>query len=75
MTLNAFHFAGASAKNVTLGVPRLTEIIITIAKTIKTPSLTPGHHHQPGGSHMDDVAQGVVLLVHGGELAECAIDA
>jgi DNA-directed RNA polymerase beta' subunit len=28
-----------SAKNVTLGVPRLTEII-NIAKTIKTPSLT-----------------------------------
>ena len=74
MTLNAFHFAGASAKNVTLGVPRLTEIIITIAKTIKTPSLTPGHHHQPGG-RMDDVAQGVVLLVHGVELAERAIDA
>ena len=27
MTLNTFHFAGVSAKNVTLGVPRLTEII------------------------------------------------
>jgi DNA-directed RNA polymerase II subunit RPB1 len=39
MTLNTFHFAGVSAKNVTLGVPRLTEII-NIAKTIKTPSLT-----------------------------------
>ncbi len=31
--------AGVSAKNVTLGVPRLTEII-NIAKNIKTPSLT-----------------------------------
>lgn len=30
---------GVSAKNVTLGVPRLTEII-NIAKNIKTPSLT-----------------------------------
>ena len=39
MTLNTFHFAGVSAKNVTLGVPRLTEII-NIAKSIKTPSLT-----------------------------------
>ena len=38
MTLNTFHFAGVSAKNVTLGVPRLTEII-NIAKNIKTPSL------------------------------------
>jgi DNA-directed RNA polymerase II subunit RPB1 len=39
MTLNTFHFAGVSAKNVTLGVPRLKEII-NIAKQIKTPSLT-----------------------------------
>lgn len=42
MTLNTFHFAGVSAKNVTLGVPRLTEII-NIAKNIKTPSLTVGN--------------------------------
>ena len=26
MTLNTFHFAGVSAKNVTLGVPRLVEV-------------------------------------------------
>ncbi len=39
MTLNTFHFAGVSAKNVTLGVPRLTEII-NLAKNIKTPSLS-----------------------------------
>lgn len=39
MTLNTFHFAGVSSKNVTLGVPRLKEII-NVAKKIKTPSLT-----------------------------------
>eukprot|EP00873_Tetraselmis_striata_P038203 jgi/Tetstr1/458467/TSEL_004322.t2 len=39
MTLNTFHFAGVSGKNVTLGVPRLTEVI-NVAKNIKTPSLT-----------------------------------
>eukprot|EP01087_Luapelamoeba_hula_P008948 TRINITY_DN2277_c0_g1_i2.p1 TRINITY_DN2277_c0_g1~~TRINITY_DN2277_c0_g1_i2.p1 ORF type:complete len:1803 (+),score=263.71 TRINITY_DN2277_c0_g1_i2:156-5564(+) len=39
MTLNTFHYAGVSSKNVTLGVPRLKELI-NIAKTIKTPSLT-----------------------------------
>jgi DNA-directed RNA polymerase II subunit RPB1 len=39
MTLNTFHHAGNSAKNVTLGVPRLKEII-NVAKTPKTPSLT-----------------------------------
>lgn len=27
MTLNTFHYAGVSAKNVTLGVPRLNELI------------------------------------------------
>jgi len=39
MTLNTFHFAGVSSKNVTLGVPRLKEVI-NVAKTIKTPFLT-----------------------------------
>ncbi|KAF3167652.1 DNA-directed RNA polymerase II subunit rpb1 [Orbilia oligospora] len=39
MTLNTFHFAGVSSKNVTLGVPRLKEIL-NVAKNIKTPSLT-----------------------------------
>jgi len=39
MTLNTFHYAGVSSKNVTLGVPRLKEII-NIAKQVKTPSLT-----------------------------------
>lgn len=39
MTLNTFHYAGVSSKNVTLGVPRLRELI-NIAKTNKTPSVT-----------------------------------
>ncbi|TVY49542.1 DNA-directed RNA polymerase II subunit rpb1 [Lachnellula cervina] len=38
MTLNTFHFAGVSSKNVTLGVPRLKEIL-NIATNIKTPSM------------------------------------
>ena len=38
MTLNTFHFAGISAKNVTLGVPRFKEII-NVSNNIKTPSL------------------------------------
>ena len=29
MTLNTFHFAGFGAKNVTLGIPRLREIVMT----------------------------------------------
>lgn len=38
MTLNTFHFAGVSSKNVTLGVPRLKEIL-NLASNIKTPSM------------------------------------
>jgi DNA-directed RNA polymerase II subunit RPB1 len=38
MTLNTFHNAGISSKNVTLGVPRIKEII-NVAKNIKTPTL------------------------------------
>ncbi|KAI8928645.1 hypothetical protein BC831DRAFT_434146 [Entophlyctis helioformis] len=38
MTLNTFHYAGVSSKNVTLGVPRLKEII-NVAKNIATPRL------------------------------------
>lgn len=39
MTLNTFHSAGIGAKNVTLGVPRLKELI-DVAKTMRIPSLT-----------------------------------
>ena len=39
MTLNTFHYAGVSSKNVTLGVPRLKEIL-NVAKNIKTPAMT-----------------------------------
>lgn len=38
MTLNTFHFAGVSSLNVTLGVPRLKEVI-NVAKRLKTPSM------------------------------------
>ena len=39
MTLNTFHYAGVSAKNVTLGVPRLRELL-DVARVVKTPWLT-----------------------------------
>ncbi|OJD37194.1 dna-directed rna polymerase i subunit rpa1 [Diplodia corticola] len=40
MTLNTFHLAGHSAKNVTLGIPRLREIVMTASAAISTPSMT-----------------------------------
>lgn len=40
MTLNTFHLAGFGAKNVTLGVPRLRELLMTAAKVLITPMMT-----------------------------------
>ena len=40
MTLNTFHLAGHSAKNVTLGIPRLREIVMTASANIATPTMT-----------------------------------
>ena len=40
MTLNTFHLAGHSTKNVTLGIPRLREIIMTASTQILTPTMT-----------------------------------
>ena len=56
MTLNTFHFAGVSSKNVTLGVPRLKEIL-NVATNIKTPSMTVYQE-----SHMTGEKEGAKLL-------------
>lgn len=40
MTLNTFHLAGRGEMNVTLGIPRLQEILMTAARDIKTPVMT-----------------------------------
>lgn len=40
MTLNTFHLAGHSAKNVTLGIPRLREIVMAASRFISTPTMT-----------------------------------
>ncbi|KAK2870553.1 hypothetical protein FQN49_003107 [Arthroderma sp. PD_2] len=40
MTLNTFHLAGHAAKNVTLGIPRLREIVMTASNHIMTPTMT-----------------------------------
>ncbi|KAF1851443.1 beta and beta-prime subunits of DNA dependent RNA-polymerase [Cucurbitaria berberidis CBS 394.84] len=50
MTLNTFHFAGVSSKNVTLGVPRLKEIL-NIAANIKTPSMLVRQLDAKGGQN------------------------
>ncbi|KAJ7976817.1 DNA-directed RNA polymerase subunit [Quillaja saponaria] len=40
MTLNTFHLAGRGEMNVTLGIPRLQEILMTASNDIKTPVMT-----------------------------------
>ncbi|KAJ8372372.1 hypothetical protein AAFF_G00290050 [Aldrovandia affinis] len=39
MTLNTFHFAGRGEMNVTLGIPRLREILMIASSNIKTPMM------------------------------------
>jgi len=56
MTLNTFHYAGVSAKNVTLGVPRLKELL-DVARHVKTPWLTL--HLNPDVENDEDSVQRV----------------
>ncbi|GAA96623.1 uncharacterized protein L969DRAFT_75435 [Mixia osmundae IAM 14324] len=49
MTLNTFHFAGHGAANVTLGIPRLREIVMTASFKPKTPSM-----HMPFLDHVSE---------------------
>ena len=37
MTLNTFHMAGRGEANVTLGIPRLRELLTTASRAVKTP--------------------------------------
>ncbi|GFU75947.1 DNA-directed RNA polymerase I subunit RPA1 [Trichonephila clavipes] len=39
MTLNTFHFAGKGEMNVTLGIPRIREILMTASPNIATPTM------------------------------------
>lgn len=46
MTLNTFHFAGKDELNITLGVPRMVEILRRASKDISTPIMeVPFHSH------------------------------
>ena len=48
MTLNTFHFAGKGEMNVTLGIPRITEILMTASSNIATPMMDLPLLDQPG---------------------------
>ena len=54
MTLKTFHFAGVAAMNITLGVPRIKEIV-NAAKKISTPIITVPPPHR-SASHANLLA-------------------
>ncbi|CAK7568231.1 MAG: hypothetical protein SEPTF4163_006216 [Sporothrix epigloea] len=66
MTLNTFHLAGHSAKNVTLGIPRLREILMTASAKISTPAMTLVLHPHLTHEQGEDFAKmiGVLPLSH-----------
>jgi len=53
MTLNTFHFAGRGEMNVTLGIPRLREILMVASANIKTPSMDIPFKEGVGEKEMD----------------------
>lgn len=62
MTLNTFHLAGHSAKNVTLGIPRLREIVMTASNHISTPSMTLRVHEELSREVGERFAKGLSVL-------------
>lgn len=48
MTLNTFHFAGKGEMNVTLGIPRLQEILMNASSNIATPTMNLPLLDKPG---------------------------
>ncbi|TDZ28998.1 DNA-directed RNA polymerase I subunit [Colletotrichum spinosum] len=62
MTLNTFHLAGHSAKNVTLGIPRLREILMTASRSISTPAMTLFLHEELSPAEGEIFAKSISVL-------------
>lgn len=62
MTLNTFHLAGHSAKNVTLGIPRLREIVMTASAHIMTPTMTLYLNEELSKEHSERFAKAISKL-------------
>ncbi|KAG9291424.1 hypothetical protein G9A89_021842 [Geosiphon pyriformis] len=73
MTLNTFHFAGFGAKNVTLGIPRLREIIMTASKHIKTPIMNLPLRSNINDSEANKFSRGLSRLTLADVLEEIAV--
>jgi hypothetical protein len=67
MTLNTFHMAGRGEANVTLGIPRLRELLMTAARSTKTPVMTAPLR----GDATEADAEAVASRMRKLRLAEC----
>lgn len=63
MTLNTFHFAGHGAANVTLGIPRMREIIMTASAAIKTPQMNLPILDDVSDTHADAFCKSIAKVV------------
>ncbi|KAK9241224.1 hypothetical protein V1525DRAFT_392485 [Lipomyces kononenkoae] len=63
MTLNTFHFAGHGAANVTLGIPRMREIVMTASLNIKTPQMRLPVLDDVSDDQADDFCKSVARVV------------
>lgn len=63
MTLNTFHLAGFGAGNVTMGVPRLREIIMTASRNIKTPNVTLTMHSTTTDDQTEELAKKLSCVI------------
>ena len=63
MTLNTFHLAGHGGANVTLGIPRLREIIMTASARIRTPIMeVPMRNPKASRAEAEEVAATLTRL-------------
>ncbi|KAI1260807.1 beta and beta-prime subunits of DNA dependent RNA-polymerase [Xylariaceae sp. FL1019] len=73
MTLNTFHLAGHSAKNVTLGIPRLRELLMTASDHISTPSMTLLLHPELSQENGEIFAKSISMLPLGHVMNEVTV--
>ena len=63
MTLNTFHFAGRGEMNVTLGIPRLREVLMSGSSNIATPCMEVPVYNLPAAkSRAEHIARDMYRL-------------
>jgi len=74
MTLNTFHMAGRGEANVTLGIPRLRELLMTAAASIKTPVATLPMRQGSGMAEAQQLAVGLKRIMLGEALKNMVVE-